>query len=154
MLSKDEIARLHEMGVRGLGLLTRLQKSFPLLREESAVDLFTCLASYSDASDPWTSLETRKNCQVVLDDYVDSNGRPNLITDLLKERVKPLFARSKNPAITPQGRRAIDPHPSNDTSHSDLNSELKPWKYRDVYIVTVFQWVLGQLNVGFTEAVS
>lgn len=71
---------------------------------------------------------------------------------LLEERIKPLFARSKNPAVTQQGRKAIDPLPINATAHSDMDVEAKPWKYRDMYIVTVFQWVLKHLDVSSTNS--
>ena len=69
-----------------------------------------------------------------------------LATDLLKEKIKPLFAKSKNPAITAAGRKAISPLPV-PIEHSIDESELKPWKCRDVYIVTVFEWALRQLDV-------
>lgn len=139
------------MGVKGLGLLSHLQKEFPLSKEEPTIDLFACLASYSNTSDSWTSLEARNSAQYLLEDYVSSECLPATLTDLLTERVKPLFAKSKNPAITPQGRKAIDPRPNNDNAHSDLDAEAKPWKYQDVYIVTVFQWILGQLYVGSND---
>lgn len=71
---------------------------------------------------------------------------------LLHERIKPLFARSKNPAVTQQGRKAIDPLPVNATAHSDIDVEAKPWKYRDMYIVTVFRWVLKHLDVSTTNS--
>jgi len=153
VIAEDEIARFREMGVKGLGLLSRLQKSFPFSLNESAVTLFTCLSSYSDASDPWTSPKAQSQAHDLLEDHIDAIRLPALITDLLKERVRPLFAKSKIPAITPQARKAVDPRPSDDTAHSDLDAKLKPWKYLDVYIVTVFQWILGQLNVRLMESI-
>jgi len=65
---------------------------------------------------------------------------------LLRERIKPLFAKSKNPAVTPAGRKAITPLPV-PIEHGVDEVEIKPWKYGDCYIVTVFEWVLQQLDV-------
>ena len=85
-----------------------------------------------------------------MEQHLPPDHLPDLLHHLLQERVKPIFAKSKNPAITPQGRKAIDPLPTNDTMHSDLDIESKPWKYRVVYIVTVFRWILMHLNVRTT----
>jgi len=65
---------------------------------------------------------------------------------LLRERIKPLFAKSKNSAITPAGRKAITPLPV-PIQHGVDEEVLKPWKYGDCYIVTVLEWVLQQLDV-------
>lgn len=151
VLTQGEMRRLCEMGVKGLNILSHLHQNFPVTNDESTVHLLTCLASYTDLSDRWTSLEARNLSQALLEDYEKSERLPAILTDLLKERVKPLFAKSKNPAITPQGRKAIDPLPNNDFAHSDLDAVAKPWKYRDVYIITVFQWIVGQVDVRLIQ---
>lgn len=131
----------------GILLLSHVQKIYPLSPDQSIVGLLTSLVSFSDLNDPWTCTRAREQARSLVEYYVGHRELSTLLTQLLQERVKPLFARSKNPAITQQGRKAIDPLPSNATAHSGLDAETKPWKYRDVYIVTVFQWILTRLTV-------
>ena len=127
--------------------MSHLQKLTPLSKDESNVKVLTCLAAFTDENDPWTCPGAQKKASVLIKDYLNSSNQPILFSRLLQERVRPLFARSKNPAITPQGRKAINPLPSTAIANSDLDDAVKPWKYRDVYIVTVFQWVLDHLDV-------
>lgn len=136
------------MSSKGLSLLSRLQECVPLSLNESVVTLYTCLASFTNDSDLWTCSIARVKAQSLAEDSVKPEKIPNLLHALLQERVKPLFARSKNPAITQQGRKAIEPLPIDTTAHSDIDIESKPWKYRDMYIVTVFLWVLKHLDVS------
>lgn len=69
-----------------------------------------------------------------------------LLTKLLHENVKPAFAKSKNSAVTPAGRKAISALPPKLEASID-EIKLKPWKYSQVYIVTVFEWILRHLDV-------
>ena len=135
------------MSLSGVSLLSQLQEAKPLSADESVVTILTCLASYTDLNDAWTYPKTRDYACALSGIYAASESLSTILTGLLQERVKPLFAKTKNPAITQQGRKAIDPLPISTTAHSDLDDESKPWKYRDVHIVTVFQWVLSRLDV-------
>ncbi|KAL6719105.1 hypothetical protein ACLMJK_003340 [Lecanora helva] len=121
------------------------------MNSDSRVILFTCLASFSDESDVWTSLETYEQALNLLKTCTDSERQSDLLRALLEERIKPLFVRSKSPAITQEGRKAIDSLPLNDSLHSDLDIKVKPWKYRTVYIITVIQWILTQLDEKLLE---
>ena len=155
-LTPDTVAREHALSSHGLTLLSLLLKIYtPHQYDRSTIPLFTCLASFSDPTDALTTPQISSQAAFLLEKHVDPIQLPSLLHSLLQNRIKPLFARSKNPAITSQGRKAIDPLPSNDNLHSDLDAENKPWKYRDVYIVTLFQWVLMQLDVCIVpESVS
>ncbi len=146
-LTPDGVAKSHAMSLSGILLLSRLEKVQPLSEDESVVTIFTCLASFTDSSDPWTCPEAREHAYSLSEHYAASAALSTILTGLLQARVKPLFARTKNPAITQEGRKAIDPLLSAATAHSDLDGETKPWKYRDAYIVTVFQWILNHLDV-------
>ena len=128
-------------------VLFNLHKLAPLSPGEPDIAVLTCLAAFSDGNDVWNSLTTQKQASLLAEDYVESGHLPALLASILQNRIKPLFSKSKNPAITQQGRRAIVPIESNETLHSDLDASSKPWKYHDVYIVTVFQWVLSHLSV-------
>lgn len=135
------------MSLLGIIILTRLQNIKPLSENEDIVLVLTCLASFTDLDDPWTCSEARDQARSLSEHYAASGDISSMLTRLLQERIKPLFANTKNPAITQQGRKAINPLTSAATAHSDVDSEPKIWKYRDAYSVTVFQWVLKHLDV-------
>ena len=146
-LAPDEIAKAHFVSLKGLAVLSHLQEWAPMSPREPNVAVLTCLASFSNEDDAWNCSKAREQALVLAEDYINSSHLPALLTRILQTRIKPLFSKSTNPAITRQGRKAIDPIPSNATLHSDLDASTKPWKYRDVYIVTAFQWVLNHLSV-------
>ena len=146
-LTPDDVARTRAISHKGLIVLFNLQKLAPLSPGEPDIAVSTCLAAFSDGNDAWNSPRTQKQASLLAEDYVESGHLPALLASILQNRIKPLFSQSKNPAITQQGRRAIDPIPNNETLHSDLDASSKPWKHRNVYIVTVFQWVLSHLSV-------
>ena len=135
----------------GLRLLFHLTGPVALLNEDPSAALLTSLASFKDPRDPWTSQEASTEAHALLEHYLDgTKGVPKkldaLLTALLREKVKPLFAKSKSKEITEQGRKAISAVPCPFVS-SDLEATIKPWKHQDVYIVTVLKWILGQLTV-------
>ena len=136
------------MGLKGLILLSHLRRLVPPLQDGPDAAVLTCLAAFNDKNDPWNSPSAQQQASNLIEDYTRSSHLPVMLTSILQERIKPLFSRTGNPAITPQGRKAINPRPSNIAMHSDIDAEVKPWKFRDVYIVTVFRWVLHHLNVG------
>ncbi|KAL8793699.1 MAG: hypothetical protein Q9195_003748 [Heterodermia aff. obscurata] len=69
-----------------------------------------------------------------------------LLTNLLREHVKPAFVKSNNSAITPAGRKAIIALPPRFEASID-ETKSKPWKYGQVYLITVFEWILEQLDL-------
>ena len=145
--SADEVARFHAMSLSGILLLARLKVVELSSENEHLVTILTCLASFTDLNDPWTCSEASHHAYILLRDFEASENLSNTLTSLLQEQIKPLFAKTRNPAITQQGRRAVDPISGSATIHSDLDGETKPWKYHDAYSVTVFQWVLKHLDV-------
>lgn len=136
------------MSLHGLSLLSHLQEIIPLSSQVSRTAVYTCLTSFSEDSDPWVSSEAEDLARSLAEDIVVPEKISEVIYALLQEKIRPLFAKVKNPAVTQQGRKAIDPLRIDTTAHSDMDVETKPWKYRDMYIVTVFQWVLKHLDVG------
>ena len=136
------------MGLKGLVVLSHLRRLIPPLQDSSGTVVLTCLAAFSDEKDPWNSSSAQQEASSLIGDYTRSAHMSVVLTSILQERIKPLFSRTGNPAITPQGRKAINPRPSNIAMHTDIDAEVKPWKFRDVYIVTVFRWVLQFLDVG------
>lgn len=136
------------MGLKGLVLLSRLRRLVPPLQDGTDAAVLTCLAAFSDENDSWNSSSAQQQASDLIEDYTKSGHLSAMITSILQEKIKPLFSRTGNPAITPQGRKAINPRPSNIAMHTDIDATVKPWKFHDVYIVTVFRWVLQFLDVG------
>ena len=139
------------MSLKGLLLLSHLQRLVPPPQDElddPNAAVLTCLAAFSDKNDPWNSPSAQEQASNLIKHYIRSSHLSSMLTSILQKRIKTLFSRMGNPAITPQGRKAINPRPSNITMHSDIDAEIKPWKFRDVYIITVFRWVLQCLDVG------
>ncbi|KZF23230.1 poly A polymerase C-terminal region-like protein [Xylona heveae TC161] len=82
------------------------------------------------------------------------NGRGELNHELmeffLRHTVRPLFSKSQNPEITPQGRKAMQPQR---TKGDFMNSEatIKPWKFKEAYAMSILEWILKHLNEYLTE---
>ena len=138
----------------GLHLLSHLQN---IARQSlnTTADLISCFASFSDKRDPWISAEAFDEASLLLNKYTTDDLRnpkvfQKTIADMLQTIIKPLFAKSKNPSITQQGRKAINPLP---TMSEPIGFEVegKPWKFRAPYVVTVFGWVLDHMDVRMTR---
>lgn len=71
----------------------------------------------------------------------------SLIERILKERIKPVFAKTKNPAITAEGRKNFHPVPLPRFDASIIDPATKLWKISAVYATTVLAWVIAQYQV-------
>lgn len=137
----------------GVSVLSNLNTICPIEEASDVVDIVTILASFTSEKDPWTTEQSHRQALEVLDTYVsrgrsdDASSLWSILEDVLKLRVKPLFAKTKNPAITSTGRKNLHPTPAPRFDYSLLDPETKPWKYRDVYSTTVFAWVLSNYQV-------
>ena len=141
------------MASTGLRLLTYLQGAVTTLKDDYNLDLITCLASFTDIGDPWTRPESLADAKRLLDECLqvdlagDTKRLRHLLANVLEVRIKPLFSKNKSEAITQHGRKAISPlSGALDTTDSEV--ENKPWKFQCIYTVTIFQWILDQLEVG------
>ena len=138
------------MYAAGLRLLSNLQ-NFDECNREASLELVVCLSSFTHAEDPWTNQASHSEASDLLKDYIKTlTSEPGkvqtLLTDLLREIVKPAFAKSKSSAITPAGRKAISAlAPTFEPSIDETT--IKPWKYGQIYIVTVLEWTLSHLDV-------
>ena len=135
------------MGTRLLLHLHRLGSQ--LTAVEPSNDFVTCLTSYTDPRDPWTTLEANRDAEQILSSLFGHAGaavEAKILGGVLTESVKPRFTKSKNPAVTEQGRRVIHPIPQ-PLELSEMETSSKPWKFRDIYTVTVYRWVLTRLTV-------
>ena len=140
------------MAVAGLRLLSHLQRLVPTLDENPAPDIVTSLASFTDPRDPWTRPEAFETASALLVNLLrrGQTTTPKFLSKmlaiLLQDMVRPSFTKTKNSAITEQGRKANYRLPSA-VGFGDSEVEMKPWKFRDVHILTVFRWTLGKLDV-------
>ena len=150
--SSEEIARWRLQAVAGIRLLAHLHQIIPALRCPVSLDLLACLASFTDSRDPWTRLEACEAATGLLNDHLsqlaasDSQTLSPILINLLETCVKPLFSKTKTSLLTDQSRKALYPLPS-PLEGSAAETELKPWKFHDVYILTVFRWILNHLDV-------
>lgn len=135
----------------------RLHEGFPFAvedgdEEEEALTI-TCLASFTDGRDAWVTHGAYEDARVLLLQSIKTSSRTyqTLMTRILQHHVKRLFARSKTPLLTAQGRKAINPLPAAFET-IDVDAGNKPWKYRSPHIVTVFRWVLEQIDAPLVES--
>ncbi|KAL9104139.1 MAG: hypothetical protein Q9163_000886 [Psora crenata] len=151
-LTPDDIAKYHLLSYRGLLCLSHLQSLVPLRKDgEDLAVIWTCIAAFSDPSDPWTSQEAFEEASGLIDRLRWSLSQgvadfADLLALLLRDRIKPAFAKQKNRKITQQARKAIDPLPTTSAAIDD-EPDSKPWKYRQVYLVTVLGWILRSLSL-------
>lgn len=134
-----------------LQLLCHLHSLSPTSADRPVLDVFHALACFTCAEDPWTSRASYELANRLLDSYMkplldEPKRLEALLNGFLKDKAKPLFAKTRNPAVTAAGRKAISPLPA-PIEHSIDETDIKPWKYQDIYAVTAFEWVLKQLDV-------
>jgi hypothetical protein len=152
IFSSLDAVRLRYMNIAGLDLLSQLEKIMPTGESDQLLALIVCLASFTDQREPWSSPNASRLATSYVTHLIEAETRRGpqrlcaVLTDLLQLHVKPVFAKVKNNAITQQGRKAIDPPPIILTPYAP-EEEIKPWNLDKAYILPVYGWVLGQLDV-------
>ncbi|RJE18606.1 hypothetical protein PHISCL_09051, partial [Aspergillus sclerotialis] len=132
-----------------VSVISLLSTTFPIWKASNASDIITTLASFTVIEDPWTVQESFAISAEVLQKFITETSSDKnilfwpLIEEVLKQRVKPLFAKTKNPAITPGGRKNFHPIPLPRFDASTLDPETRPWKNNDVYTTSVFAWIVS-----------
>ncbi|EAW14518.1 Tti2 family protein [Aspergillus clavatus NRRL 1] len=131
-------------------VLEQLDSFVPIEKAPNVVDVIVALASHASDQDPWTTQQSYAASRTVLEGFVarvraeSDNSFWSLIERLLTERIKPLFAKTKNPAITEAGRKNFHPVPLPRFDASIIDPETKPWKIQSVYATTLLSWVIAQ----------
>lgn len=113
----------------------------------SSPDVILAAACFTEQNDPWTTEDSHDEASMYLD-VTMQDGKWDFIARLLKEKIRPLFTKAKNPAITSEGRKNFHPVPLSRFDGSILDDELKPWKFRDVYATRVLSWVISRYKVS------
>ena len=150
-IQPDEVARARAKTLVGLHLLRHLYQIVSISQPQLLVTVVVGLATFTDPNDAWTTPEAREEAVSLLGDCLEISksthkGTNGLVTALLREEIRPLFAKSKNTALTQQGRKAINPLPEKFEA-SEQETDIKPWKYHHIHVVTVFKWVLEHVDV-------
>ncbi|KAI9874184.1 MAG: hypothetical protein M1830_010096 [Pleopsidium flavum] len=151
----EEVERARDSSTMAIRILLHLNAIAPIGGHANPQAVIVSLAAFTDKRDPWVTVKAFEMATRLLDGYAEdmtlaSGQYGPIIRAILKENIRPLFAKSKNPAITSQGRKSIRPVRVGYES-SVLDGETKPWKFRHVYIVSVFQWVLQHLDAALAE---
>lgn len=140
------------MTVAGLHLLSQLERITPIQDSDQVLNLIACLSSFTDGREKWSSPAASAQAKLILDHILfrsEGHGQQRIqgiLTDLLQLQVKPAFAKYKNATITSQGRKAIDPVPSNLFPH-ETEEEMKLWKFSNAHTISIYGWILSQLDV-------
>lgn len=126
-------------------------KAGPCLEARAPVsgspDVILAMASFTSEQDPWTTERSMDEASMHLNVTLQW-GKWTMIERVLKEKLRPLFTKAKNPAITSEGRKNFHPIPRTRFDGSVLDDSTKPWKSTDIYATSVLSWIISQYEVG------
>lgn len=136
-------------------LIESLNQLLPIAKARDSARILIALASLFSEKDPWTTPDCSRRASTVLDEFVteeraqrdEQSSLWSSIEVILKDFIKPLFAKTKNPAITPGGRKNFHRIPLARFDGSLYEPETKPWKSSHPYASTVLAWVIAQYQV-------
>lgn len=136
-----------------VSVLAGLSKLLPIQKTVNPPSTVFALARFTSEKDAWTTRESFARATAVLEKYSeearieDIRSFWSVVENILKERIRPLFAEARNPAITVTGRKDFHPIPLPRFDSSILDPTSKPWKVREVSSTTVFSWIVSQYLV-------
>ncbi|KAJ5568157.1 hypothetical protein N7450_010643 [Penicillium hetheringtonii] len=108
-----------------------------------SLDLIVAMASFTSEKDPWTTKASNDYAEAYLN-IKCQNDLWLIIERLLKEKIRPLFTKTKNPAITSEGRKNLHPMPRTPFEGGALDDSTKPWKNTHIYAPAVLSWIICQ----------
>lgn len=111
-----------------------------------APDVILATASFTSMQDPWSTKDSENEAAMHLSVTLQDD-KWGSIEQVLKEKIRPLFTKTKNPAITSEGRKNLHPVPPTRFDGSALDDSTKPWKNTDIYATSVLSWVISQYKV-------
>lgn len=157
-LVEQRKALMHEDKLRSslsISVIAALGSLFPMHKAADVPNIVLALASFTSEADPWTTDESRTASTAILERFrTTSPSTPDasfwvVLETILKDKIRPLFTRTRNPAITAAGRKDMHPIPLPRFDTSILDPESKPWRSSDVYATTVFSWIVTQYQVNY-----
>lgn len=138
-----------------LDLLLALSKSLPNTPKpcpDNIADVLLAGACFKNQADPWATSGTHEAASKLIDTWAEITRQNNTfwpaIDIVLKEKIRPLFAKTRNPAITRAGRKNFHPQTLPRFGSNGLDESAKPWKTTDVYVASALSWILSQYSVG------
>lgn len=150
-VDKSETIRENKLQLElAVSVLVALDSLLRIQKSAHAVDVITALASFTSEQDSWTTQDSYMKTREILENFVTNAHSEadssfwSLIERILKERIKPVFAKTKNPAITAEGRKNFHPVPLPRFDASIIDPATKLWKISAVYATTVLAWVIAQ----------
>lgn len=156
MLEKRNAIKYCQLKPRlAVSVISSLVGQLPIEKTANKGGIVLALASFTSDQDPWSTPELVEKTKTLLQDFAESSRTDSapsfwsIIEQILKDTIKPLFAKTKNPAITATGRKNYNPLPLPRFDSSILDPASKPWKGQEVYATTVFAWLVCQYRVSF-----
>jgi hypothetical protein len=134
-----------------ISCIKHLNDIHAILEVTNPEKVFTTLLSFTSPHDPWTTSTSLQDAVTVLQSYMETERRLkcwHILERLCESKIRPIFAKTKNPAITVSGRKNLHPLPQPRFDESLFDPETKPWKHNDVYATTVLEWILAQYTVS------
>ncbi|KAH8696710.1 ATP :tRNA-specific tRNA nucleotidyltransferase [Talaromyces proteolyticus] len=129
-----------------ISCIQTLNSIFPAAEAANLADIITALASFTNKRDPWTTSISYSGALAVLGLFVQT--RKTVFWEVLEQicvsKIRPIFAKTKTPAITAAGRKNLHPTPQPRFDGNIFNPEAKPWKHVNVYVTTVLEWLLSE----------
>ncbi|KAJ5195965.1 hypothetical protein N7449_006444 [Penicillium cf. viridicatum] len=137
-----------ELALELILVLNKPLTGLPNGKPENAADILLAGACFANKQNPWATSDSYNAASMLMNVWVQDTRRGNTfwpaIDFILKERIRPLFAKTKNPAITSAGRKNFHPQTLPRFGASDLDTSTKPWKTTDIYVGAVLSWILSQ----------
>ncbi|KAI1135035.1 hypothetical protein F5Y05DRAFT_190239 [Hypoxylon sp. FL0543] len=149
----EVLRRKGELGLRAIEKLTKIPSDQQLQLRRSTL---LHLTAYTEAADPWATAESSALAQDLLDTQLQSLGesqtRTFVVEEILTKFLRPLFSKSRPPAVTASGRKAEYVEPARYDSIDRETPETKPWKYTHRYAVTVFAWAVQHADTPLLQS--
>ncbi|KAJ5952765.1 uncharacterized protein N7479_011178 [Penicillium vulpinum] len=137
-----------ELALELLLVLNKPLTGLPNGKADNAADILLAGACFTNKKNPWATSESYNAASMLMSVWIQDTRRSNTfwpaIDFILRERIRPLFAKTKNPAITSAGRKNFHPQTLPRFGANDLDASAKPWKTTDVYVASVLSWILSQ----------
>lgn len=139
-------------------LLLSLHKTLPNLstgKPDNVAGVLLVGACFNDEANPWVTSNSHEAVSFFINSWTPSTSDDNTfwcaIESILRDTIRPLFADTKNPAITSAGRKNLHPQTLPRFGSTGLDEPKKPWKTTDIYVASVLSWILSQYSVCYVE---
>ncbi|KAG0158313.1 hypothetical protein PDIDSM_5826 [Penicillium digitatum] len=137
-----------ELALELILVLNKPLAGLPNGQLDNAADVLLAGGCFANKQTPWATADSYNAASMLMNVWVQNTRHSDtfwpVIDFILRERIRPLFAKTKNPAITSAGRKNFHPRTLPRFGASDLDTSAKPWKTTDVYVAAVLSWMLSQ----------